>query len=164
MNLKDTVDKLISKKKLLIVFVVGVLIMFVPNFNNHNKDNIKNVELSEKINEEKLEKILKKIHGIDEADVFITYRDSGTINYAYDVSNNNNQQELEIKINDKSPVISRTINPKIEGVLVVVKGERFDEFDLCNAVKAATGAPLHRIYIKNSKGDWIWRFLLTKSL
>ncbi|MBQ2897396.1 MAG: hypothetical protein IJE46_03615 [Clostridia bacterium] len=153
MNFKNTVDKFMNKKVLIAVFLIGILIMLFPDFKNEDGEKLSKMEHSEKIDVASLEKTLKRIDGIDDVDVFISYCDNGTINYAYDTRSSNNQRELEIKMSDKKPVISRALNPKINGVLVVVEGAYIDEPELYSIVKAATGVPLHRICIKICKGE-----------
>ena len=153
MNIKNTVEKILTKKYLLYILLLGILIMVIPGFSGGNENEKHSRGFAEKIDENRLERMLEKIDGIKSAEVFITYRDSGTVSYAYDIKSSDNQQDLEIKMSDKKPVVSKTINPRIDGILVVIEGENLSQSNLCNLVKASTGVPLHRICVVFSKGD-----------
>jgi len=155
MKLKDAIDKYTSKKHLIIILILGIVIMLLPNSTERTREKQigQITQNSEKINEKELERVLKKINGIEDVDIFITYRNSGTDNYAYDIRKGSNQQEIEIIMSDDAPVISETENPEIEGILVVIKGKSLNKIELSNMIKSTTGVPLHRICIKISEGE-----------
>ncbi len=150
--MKKFFEKSISKKYLIIVLVAGILMMLLPGLNVGERKKENNINSFQKIDENKLKKIIEKIDGVEQADIFITYLDQGSTDYAYEISNSNNKNDLKIKLNDKQPVVYRNVNPKIGGILLVIKGSAVKESELCNVIKGATGVPLHRISVVISGG------------
>ncbi len=152
MNFNEIVSRVKEKKFLLILLVVGIVIMLIPgNSEKNNKESRIYEERVNRIETEKLEKILKKIQGVRSCEVFITYDNQGESNFAYDISSGSNRQ-LEIKLSDDEPLIKSVSNPKIRGIFVSVEG-RANESEIVKIIKAATGAPMHRIYVKISEGE-----------
>lgn len=142
-----------SKKYMLIILMLGILIMLIPDMNDKS-DNEKRIteEKMNTIEVTKLEKMLKKINGVKSCDVLVTYENQGETNFAYDVREGTNT-ELEIKLSDKDPLIKSISNPEIRGIFVLVKGSTIEKNEVVHIIKGATGVPLHRIYVKVSEGD-----------
>lgn len=118
----------------------------------------------------KLETILSNIEGVGDTKVLLTYsqssqsiplynEDSSTSNTEEkDTSggtrvinqNNSKKEVIYQEINgEKVPVTQSTINPKIEGAVVLAKGANNSEIRLkiTQAVEAATGIPTHKIQV-----------------
>lgn len=117
-----------------------------------------------------LEEILSKIDGVGETKVLITYsqtsqllplfnedsstsdteeKDSGGGNRK--ISETSNKKEIIYQeINgEKVPVTQSTINPQIEGAIIIAKGATNSEIKLkiTQAVEAATSLPTHKIQV-----------------
>ena len=148
--INELLKKFAEKKYLIFLLCIGILIMIVPDMSGKDKsENSININNANKIDVEKLEKILKKINSVSSCDIFVTYENQGENNYAYDVSSGSNK-ELEIKISDKEPLVKSVNNPKIRGIFVLVKGTGINVSEITHIIKGATGVPVHRIYVKIS--------------
>lgn len=150
MNINDLLIKIKEKKYLIILLAVGIAIMLIPGkpSDEKNKNDIL-YESNNNVEEDKLEKILKKIKDVEFCEVYITYDNQGEIDYAYDLSTGNNK-EIEIKLSDNEPLIKGRSNPEVRGIFVLIKGREINVNEIARMVKAATGTPLHRIYVKTS--------------
>lgn len=152
MNLSEIIIKLKEKKLLLIMLVIGIAIMLIPGkADKKHQDNKMHYENIDKIETKSLERILNKISGVKSCNVFVTYENKGTNNFAYDVDTGVNRS-LEIKMNDDEPLIESIKSPEIRGIFVYIEGARINGGEIVKIVKSATGAPMHRIFVKISEG------------
>ena len=153
MKFNEILDRIRNKKFLLLLLLLGVAIMFFSGkTQNDNNENIIYNESVDKIDVERLEKILKKIKEVKSCDVYVTYDNHGESKFAYDTSSGNSRQ-LEIKLSNDEPLIESVSNPKIRGIFVLLKGEKINEREVVQIIKAATGTPMHRIFIKISEEE-----------
>ena len=129
-----------------------------------------NKDSSENDLQSRLETILSKIEGVGDTKVLITYSQTSQTIPLYNedslvsdteekdtgggtrkISENNSKKEVIYQeINgEKVPVTQSTINPKIEGAIVLAKGANNSEVKLkiTQAVEAATGIPTHKIQV-----------------
>lgn len=123
---------------------------------------------------ESLEEILSKMDGVGETKVLITYSQTSQLLPLYNEDNStSNTDETDSgggnrKITEESskkeviyqeingekiPVTQSTINPKIEGAIILAKGASNSEIKLriTQAVEAATGLPTHKIQVFEMK-------------
>ena len=153
LNFKELLGKLQEKKYLLLLLVLGIAIMLIPGKAEERKSEKGNyINDTVKVETNKLEKMLKEIKGVKSCDILVTYDNQGENNFVYDVSSGNNRQ-LEVKLSNNEPLIKSVNNPKIRGIFVNIKGKTINSNEIMQIVKAATGTPLHRIYIKISEGE-----------
>jgi len=153
MKLNEALKKLAEKKILLILLVVGIIIMLISeNTEKKTQDIAVTKENTNRIEAKELKNIIKKIGGVKSCEVYVTYDNHGQTNFAYDVSTGTNTQ-MEIKLNDDEPLIKSTDNPKMRGIFELIEGDGIDSGEITQIVKAATGTPLHRIYVKLSGGN-----------
>ncbi len=115
----------------------------------------------EKIEAEKLEKLLLQIPEVQKVCVMITYEDAGRLEYAYDytgdlsrrkegdIQENVERQMVKTRQNgDELPVTIRQVAPKIKGISIVAQGEVGEaEYKIFRAVQTVTGAEAHRIEV-----------------
>ena len=149
MKIKEILTKLKEKKYFLILLIIGIVIMLIPGKDEKNTtDNRIYSDCVNKIEVEKLERVLKKINGVKSCDIFVTYDNNGENNFAYDISSGNNKQ-IEIKVNDDEPLLKSVYNPKARGIFALVEG-KINKNEVVKIIKAATGIPMHRIYVKIS--------------
>ena len=120
--------------------------------------------------EQRLEQILSKIKGVGSVNVLVTYSQTSTIMpmYSEDISKTTteetdssggkrtvnettNKKDIVYEENTKGkvPVTQSTINPVIEGAIVIAKGATNSEIkkSIIQAVEAATGLPTHKIQV-----------------
>ena len=120
--------------------------------------------------EQRLEQILSKIKGVGSVNVLVTYSQTSTIMpmYSEDISKTTteetdssggkrtvnettNKKDIVYEENTKGkvPVTQSTINPVIEGAIVIAKGATDSEIkkSIIQAVEAATGLPTHKIQV-----------------
>lgn len=135
--------------------------------NSEEEINTKNTNLSKD-----LEEILKKIEGVGNVSVLITYSESEIKKVPMYNENNsqNNTEEVdkdgtnkkttsdtfqkEVVLGaDQNPVIQTIENPKIEGAIITAEGAGNIEVksNIVSAVEAATGIATHKIQVFEMK-------------
>lgn len=137
--------------------------------NNQNSNNIQSVTNSSNL-EERLENILSNINGVGDVKVFINYSESSETVAMYNensktsvteetdtsggirkVEETDSQKEIVYQENDgdKTPIIQKTIEPKIEGAIITAKGASDINIktSIIQAVEAATGLATHKIQV-----------------
>lgn len=128
--------------------------------------NVENLSYSNIQFEEKLEEILSEIKGIEDTKVLITYSETEEIIPIYNENNSISETEegigenkkivkeesisKDIILDDSSNIlIQKKKSPKVEGAIIVVKGN-FDvnvETNIVSAVEAITGLASHKIQV-----------------
>lgn len=117
--------------------------------------------------EKRLENILKKISGVGEVSVMITYSESSSLVPIYNVNLSTSTTEetdtsggtrtTETETNQKDVVTDgesnivteKVINPKIEGAIITAKGasDANIKANIISAVEAVTGLATHKIQV-----------------
>lgn len=125
------------------------------------------ISIQENTLERRLEEILKKMNGIEDVKVLITYSETNQIVPLY------NEQEKETTTSDgqkterdtskevvfeesgstKTPVLQTTKLPKMEGAIITAKGAENIEVkaNIIQAVEAATGLTSNKIQVFEMK-------------
>lgn len=166
-----------NKNNLYILLVVGILILIVSNllFSSKPKKEDKSTPQvtsgqSAAEAEKRLEEILSKAAGVGNVEVMVTY-DTGpekvTVHDAQssktsqeepqtqggmrktDETNSDVQTVMVTEGGQSQPFVSKEIEPKIRGVLVVADGAREEsvKIGITNAVAAVLDVPYHRIQV-----------------
>lgn len=177
MKFNELLMKLYPKKKnLYILLFVGIFILiasniFTPTKDKNSKESESFVQVYSIENEEKrLENILSKVYGAGKTEVMITY-DTGVekvIVQDSKISESNStdvegtggeskendtveekQTVMNGSGNSQTPFISKEINPRVRGVLVLAEGagNTKTNYDLTNAVAAVLDVPYYRIQV-----------------
>lgn len=120
--------------------------------------------------EERLEAILSNINGVGDVKVFINYSESSETVAMYNensktsvteetdtsggvrkVEETDSQKEMVYKEENgtKTPIVQKTIEPKIEGAIITAKGASNINIktSIIQAVEAATGLATHKIQV-----------------
>ncbi len=120
--------------------------------------------------EQKLEGILSKIQGVGEVQVFINYSESSETVAMYNentktstteetdksggvrkIESKDSQKEIVYteENGEKTPIIQKTVQPKIEGAIITAKGatNAVVKTNIVQAVEAATGLATHKIQV-----------------
>lgn len=118
----------------------------------------------------KLEKILSKIQGVGEVNVFINYSESSEIIPMYNentktsntqetdtsggtrtIEESDSQKEIIYEENDgeKTPITQKVVEPKIEGAIITAQGAGNADVksSVIQAVEAVTGLATHKIQV-----------------
>lgn len=131
-----------------------------------------NNQISEDDNklEEKLETILEKIQGVGNVKVFINYSESNEIVAMYNENSktstteetdksggtrkieqtDSNKEVIYQEVDgNKTPIVQKKIEPKIEGAIITAKGASNPTIkaNIIQAVEAATGLATHKIQV-----------------
>lgn len=138
-------------------------------------DNSSSVSIKDSENlEQKLESILSQIQGVGEVQVFINYSESSETVAMYNentktstteetdtsggtrkVESTDSQKELvyQEENGEKTPIIQKTVQPKIEGAIITAKGasNATVKTNIVQAVEAATGLATHKIQVFEMK-------------
>ena len=166
MNIKKF--KKIKPYHLLIVLALGVFLLVSSNFfvspKNH-ETNKKSEEMTADNIEKRLAETVKKIDGIDDADVFITYENNGVKRHATNIKDDAVTGENNVTVKKETsavmkkegsletPFVSEEILPQIRGVLIVASGA--DDLKLKEeitvAISAVLGVPLHKVRVLPAK-------------
>ena len=170
---------------IIILIVTVVAINYIWSDGSKKENTIKNNDLMTKENEiiqvsnnnstdeleRKLENILKKISGVGNVKVMITYSESSIVKPLYNedssISNTNetdseggtraisqteSQKEIIYKENtdgSKEPITQSVSSPKIEGAIVVASGadDANVKTNIIQAIEASTGLATHKIQV-----------------
>ena len=146
--------KLFKDKKILILIILAIVFYVLSFFvgNSSPKEALPTTKV-EYLDEKKLEKILSNIEGAGNVMVYITYKNSGKNNIAYDMKNDSTSQEINVKTVGKQGsndiYVLSSEKPEISGVLVTATGA--DSLEMINkikkCVKAATNVPYNKIEV-----------------
>ena len=141
------------------------------NSNKNMETNINNYSDGGKNNlEERLESILSNINGVGNVKVFLNYSESSetvamfnenskkSITEETDTSggirkieSTDSQKEIvyQEENGDKTPIIQKIVEPKIEGAIIAAKGANDINIktNIIQAVEAATGLATHKIQV-----------------
>lgn len=135
-----------------------------------NKQDNKQSETSEINLEQRLENILSNINGVGSVKVFINYSESSEMAAMYNensktsvteetdksggvrkIEETDSQKEIVYQENNgsKTPIVKKTIEPKIEGAIITAKGASDINIktSIIQAVEAATGLATHKIQV-----------------
>ncbi len=135
-----------------------------------NKQDNKQSEISEINLEQRLENILSNINGVGSVKVFINYSESSEMAAMYNensktsvteetdksggvrkIEETDSQKEIVYQENNgsKTPIVKKTIEPKIEGAIITAKGASDINIktSIIQAVEAATGLATHKIQV-----------------
>lgn len=166
MNIKKF--KKIKPYHLLIVLALGVFLLVSSNFFASPKNyetNKKSEEMTADNIEKRLAETVKKIDGINDADVFITYENNGVKRHATNIKDDAVTGENNVTVKKETsavmkkegsletPFVSEEILPQIRGVLIVASGA--DDLKLKEeitvAISAVLGVPLHKVRVLPAK-------------
>ena len=194
-KINDKVQQKGSKKTLenLVVFVIILIVTIIfinyiwngdkkkKSSSNSNEiiQNISNakvetVEISNNSLERQVENILRKLDGVDEVSVLITYEETNRIvpMYNEDTQTSTTEEEdnqggvrtinestskkevvYEEENGSKKIVTSKVISPQIKGAIIMAKGANNVNVktNIIQAVQAATGLPTHKIQVFEMK-------------
>ncbi|MBO5453771.1 MAG: hypothetical protein J6A69_07405 [Clostridia bacterium] len=155
--MKSKITNLLKEnKKILILICIGITLIFIGNMLSDNNNNISKDStklFGEKIDENKLERILSNIQGAGNVNVFITYENKGVTRYAFDTKTNEyngGTNESKHVFSNKEPVINSYINPQVRGVIITATGagDTVIKNNILKAVKAVTGVGYDRISVE----------------
>ena len=108
--------------------------------------------------EQRLEEILSNINGVGNVKVFINYSESSETVAMYNENSKtsvteetDSQKEIVYQEDsgNKTPIVQKTIEPKIEGAIITAKGASDINIktSIIQAVEAATGLATHKIQV-----------------
>jgi len=179
LKLKDnSVLKSFTKDKILLIAIAGIILIISSYLDvKKDEDNTKQDEnLSVNITEydyvadleNRLEDIIKSIHGTGDCKVMITLKSSEEKVLQKDTVNSNTQETndtgsskstnltentLVLKGDEEAPYVTKEIMPKVEGVVVVTKGA--NDSVVCQTiiklVQALFDVEMHKISIVEMK-------------
>lgn len=193
-NKEKRMENLISF--LIILVITLIVINKILKQDNNNKENVDytneiGVELatsnysSGSISsefEKKLENILKKINGVGDVSVLLTYSESSSIVPIYNTSQSTSiteekdtsggtrtitsEDNKKDVITDSSSniVTEKQIMPKIEGAIITAQGVKDSntKANIISAVEAVTGLANHKIQVFEMGDEWFWKIVKKK--
>ena len=173
-NVKD-IKKIIEEKgikPLIIIMIIGVLRIIIasPSKKNIKKDDKKSIsginedkddESYKKELEEELVNIIKRVNGVEDASVMITFKSSSEEvilkDVPYDKEENKDEKaysekEETVIIEDDGgnshPYIVKKIKPQVEGIVVGIKSSTdVIEREIMDVVQVLFDIPVHKIKI-----------------
>ncbi len=137
---------------------------------NSNSNQAENNTYTSSSLEQKLEEILSNINGVGDVKVLLNYTESNEVVAMYNensktsvteetdtsggvrkVEETNSEKEIvyQEQDGDKTPIIQKTIEPKIEGAIITAKGASNinTKTNIIQAVEAVTGLATHKIQV-----------------
>lgn len=135
-----------------------------------------NESSTENVLEKQLEDILRKLDGVGDVKVLITYSETNRVIPMYNEDNqqsvtkeedtqggvrtiNENSSKKEVVYDEsngqKSVVTSSVVTPEVKGAVVIAKGANNGvvRSNIIQAVEVATGLPTHKIQVFEMKGE-----------
>ncbi|MBE7028897.1 MAG: hypothetical protein E7405_01455 [Ruminococcaceae bacterium] len=159
-NIKEMFNKYTKNKKivvLVIIFIIGLILISLPDNKSNNKADTINLESSLRESEEKrLEKIITSVDGVSKCRVMISFLDNGVKEYYRneqedrDDSNLKTQRQIVVKKTDgnEEPILKREISPVIKGVSIVADCKRKGMEDIIYSITSkALGVDIHKIQV-----------------
>ncbi len=148
------------------VIIIAIVILAAGNFTkaeDNENSNTKTVKTSnyEKEQEERLEKVLKKIDGAGDVSVYIRFDDGGEVVPAKDIKSSTDESGDSLKTESEEVVVmsGRSSNaqpytlkektPRVSGALIVATGASDESvrIKIYEAVRAIYGISPHRIQV-----------------
>jgi stage III sporulation protein AG len=143
---------------LYILLGLGAVLMLLPNTNDNNASVSEVDEVSYDDTEDKMERLLSCVEGAGEVRVMITYKNSGSVELAKDVSTEKDKERTSDKSNvvlggDNKPVVLAENTPRIEGIVIVAQGGGNIEVknSLIRAAQALLGVEVNKIEVLKMK-------------
>ena len=148
-------------RKIIFLGGVGILLLLfaaVPS-SSEKKDNksseYPNISDIKEKAEKEAEKFLLKIDSVSEADVMISYSDSGRKDYGKNIKTtgkegeNSSDSQIAIKRSGSSEeaIEERFVMPEIKGVSVIIRGDKNCISSVARAVSAGLGAEIHKVEV-----------------
>lgn len=177
-ELYEKLKQLFSKNKILYIsLLLGILILISGGLfstDTKEKNDVKENKNIYEVNDEKrLEQILENVDGAGKTRVMITY-DTGIekvtlqnskVNKSANDKGASGGEKTEYEISEEKetvmsgsgssqkPFVSKEINPRVRGVLVVAEGGGNEKvkYELTNAVAAVLDVPYYRIQVLKKK-------------
>ena len=159
-NIKEMFNKYTKNKKivvLVIIFIIGLILISLPDNKSNNKADTINLESSLRESEEKrLEKIITSVDGVSKCRVMISFLDNGVKEYYRneqedrDDSNLKTQRQIVVKKTNgnEEPILKREISPVIKGVSIVADCKRKGMEDIIYSITSkALGVDIHKIQV-----------------
>jgi len=183
-NDKKKIENLVFFVIILIITIVIINIVWNGNKKTNNEgSNVTSKQLAvdnqtnsnNEINigqdlEQRLEKILSKIQGVGEVNVFVNYSESSEVIAMYNenskvstteeadtsggtrkIQETDSQKDIIYKEEDgeKVPITQKVIQPKVEGAIITAKGANDINVktNIIQAVEAVTGLATHKIQV-----------------
>lgn len=176
-NKEKRVENLVSFLVILIITLIFInkILKSDENVKNTDYTNEIGVELASSDNvktssdelEKKLENILKKVNGVGNVSVLLTYSESGSVIPIYNISQSTSTTEEKdtsggtrtiVSEDNKKDVITdsssnivteKSVMPKIEGAIITAEGAKDPNIksNIISAVEAVTGLANHKIQV-----------------
>ena len=154
LNLNEIIKKYVNNKSLYIIIIIGVVFMLFSGGGKKHEDNISTPEQTAYSDEERLESILEKIHGVGEVSVLVTYYGTTTYDVAFEKKQKSTEKEDENVWSEESsvitsggePLIQGVVYPKAKGVVIIAQGAGDAEIK-----KAITDAAVAALEISSYK-------------
>ena len=157
----EKIKRIMNKKNIYIIFIIGIVIVFVSGQIKSDTPKTENVESKSEIDaqmlQEKLENILSEISGVGNVNVMITYETSGEMiaisndRILTEKDKESVDKEIVMKSSgsEKEPFISKEIKPVVRGVLVVAEGAEVQStrISLIRAVSSVLDVPVNRVEV-----------------
>lgn len=173
-KIKELLKNKNFKIKLLILFIMGVVFLYIGNFPYFKNEKPVSTDINEKNQEtekddnleKRLKNILSKVDGAGNVDVMITYQSNKEIVVAKKTDEETETDNSKMRQNIKNeyvimqsekggdePLVLKEMSPSIEGVLIVAEGgdNIVVKDGLLKATEALLGVPPHKIEILKMK-------------
>ncbi len=161
------IGQIMHTKSILVILIIGAILLLLPNGTEKARPDgpeETTFEAYRTETERALKRILTKVKGAGEVEVFISLEDYGEVFYAMDGQGEESDDagakefsNVYVLKNDagggESPLVLKNETPKIAGVLVVAKGAKNAQIkeQIISAVRAVTGVKAHRVEVLEKK-------------
>ena len=160
-GLKDKLKLLGKYKYVLFVILIGVVLMLLPNKTTRKAESAE-TKISEVNEEERIQNILKMVHGAGRVAVYLKTERSEqyiyqTDNDASSTTDRNDQSKDTVLVTDsernQSGLIQTVLTPKYAGAVIVCDGadDAYVKLSIVDAVSKATGLGSDKISVLKMK-------------
>ena len=160
-GLKDKLKLLGKYKYVLFVILIGVVLMLLPNKTTRKAESAE-TKISEVNEEERIQNILKMVHGAGRVAVYLKTERSEqyiyqTDNDASSTTDRNDQSKDTVLVTDsernQSGLILTVLTPKYAGAVIVCDGadDAYVKLSIVDAVSKATGLGSDKISVLKMK-------------
>lgn len=170
MNFKFKKLKKIKPQYLFILLITGVALLLFSNlYSEIPKEKGEKTDKTESSHctndatalESRLAAVVEKISGVTDAEVFVTYENSGIKKHAIDAKDDATTSDESVTVkketsavmekhsSNETPFISEEVMPQVRGVLIVAGGIKSSNIkdEIAEAVSAVLDVPVHKVKV-----------------
>lgn len=161
LNLNKIIKKYANNKGLYIIIIIGIVFMLIPTGGKKQEDIKETAVYGIYSDEERLERLLGKVSGVEEVSVMITYCGTSSYDVAFEKKQTSSKRpeestesaENSAVISGGEPLILGEVYPKARGVVIIARGAKNAEVKkaITDAAVAALDIAPYKVCVLEGK-------------